>query len=299
MMSYSDDYSMDNHYLHFDEEVPLNDEESVVPKMRPSTYLTIRLLREIRSAISNFRPSQSLAMLSTVKSYQSVLSLDDTSQLNNETEAKAEIDIVISGGGLKGYFMAGCAEVLLSQLMRHKISISRISGASAGAWAAMFMLCGVKAEHWIETYHQCYDHQNKLIHEIYEKIAAWLIPLLPEDAYIKCCERLYISVTVLTWRGPVNKIISEYYSNNDLLECCFASSTIPYLTERNGLRRFRGELVCDGGLTNNCPIFPDGSHRQLVFRLYEVEYPYRLLVNARGNILASVNTLSDDLMSYL
>lgn len=285
MSSYSDDYVMDGHYLQFDADVLLNDEEIAVPRMRPSTYLTIRLLREIRSAISSFRPSQSLAMLSAVKSSQSILSLDDMSHIVNETDAKAEIDIVISGGGLKGYFMAGCAEVLLSQLVRHKISIARMSGASAGAWAAMFMLCGLKTEYWIETYHQCYDKQNQLIHETYEQIEKWLLPLLPEDAYVICCDRLFISITVLTWRGPVNKIISEFYSNHDLLQCCYASSTIPYLTERNGLRRFRGELVCDGGLTNNCPVFPDGIRRQLVFRLYEVEYPYRLLVNARGKFL--------------
>jgi hypothetical protein len=37
--------------------------------------------------------------------------------------------------------------------------------------------------------------------------------------------------------------------------------------------------VLDGGLTNNCPIFEDGKRRQLVFRLSEVEYPFRLLVN--------------------
>lgn len=57
-------------------------------------------------------------------------------------EQKAEIDIVISGGGLKGYFMAGCAYVLMGQLARHKIGIARIAGASAGAWAGMFMLTG-------------------------------------------------------------------------------------------------------------------------------------------------------------
>jgi len=38
-------------------------------------------------------------------------------------------------------------------------------------------------------------------------------------------------------------------------------------------------LVCDGGVTNNTPVFADGIRRQLVFRLYEVEYPYRMLIN--------------------
>jgi len=56
---------------------------------------------------------------------------------------KAEIDVVISGGGLKGYFMVGCGYILMGQLAKHKINIARIAGASAGAWAGMFLLTGI------------------------------------------------------------------------------------------------------------------------------------------------------------
>ena len=66
-----------------------------------------------------------------------------------------------------------------------------------------------------------------------------------------------------------------------------ASSTLPYLTERAWCRLFRGEYVVDGGLTNNIPVFTDGVRRQLVFRLFDVEYPWRLLVNAKGNQIES------------
>ena len=99
-----------------------------------------------------------------------------------------------------------------------------------------------------------------------------------------CSGRLFISITVLTRYGPVNRIVSQFSSNDDLLQCCMASSTLPYLTERAGCRIFRGEYVVDGGLTNNIPLFTDGVRRQLVFRLFDVEYPWRLLVNAQGNL---------------
>jgi hypothetical protein len=42
------------------------------------------------------------------------------------------------------------------------------------------------------------------------------------------------------------------------------------------LRIFRGEYVFDGGITNNCPVFNDGLHRQLVFDLSDLEYPLKL-----------------------
>ena len=38
-------------------------------------------------------------------------------------------------------------------------------------------------------------------------------------------------------------------------------------------------MCLDGGITNNTPVFPDGTNRQLVFRLFEVEYPWRQVVN--------------------
>lgn len=67
---------------------------------------------------------------------------------------------------------------------------------------------------------------------------------------------------------------------------CCASSTIPFISERVGewgsgkwgLRRYKGRLVADGGLTNNCPVFKDNVRRQLVFQLGNLDYSaYRSL----------------------
>lgn len=91
--------------------------------------------------------------------------------------------------------------------------------------------------------------------------------IIPENAYQLCTGRLFISITVITATGLKNMMISEFHSNAELLEACCASSTIPYITERNWCRYFRGSPVMDGGLTNNTPIFQDRLRRQLVFTL--------------------------------
>jgi predicted acylesterase/phospholipase RssA len=94
---------------------------------------------------------------------------------------------------------------------------------------------------------------------------------LAEDAYKSCSGRLHISITVLRgWGRLENVVVSEFLSNEDLFEACLASSTIPYITERGAYRLFRGMRVIDGGLTNNTPVFRDGTRRQLVFRLSQV-----------------------------
>ena len=107
--------------------------------------------------------------------------------------------------------------------------------------------------------------------------------ILPEDAYKKCCGRLYISISFFnSWGMIENGIISDFTSNDDLIEACCASSTIPFVTERYGLRRFRGRLVADGSFTNDLPVFKDNIRRQLVFRLNEVDYSYRLVALPQG-----------------
>lgn len=240
---------------------------------RASTVLTEKIITEISDSIKVFKPSRSLHQLTTE---------NRSSEGGILTGAPAaSIDLVVSGGGLKGYFVCGCLSVLQQQLAQHNIHIARVSGASAGAWSAFFICTGITTATWMESYYTCYEHSHRAIHEVYEE-EVWptLSAQLPEDAYKACCGRLFISITVLSpWGRPKNVIISEFTSNYDVFEACLASSCIPYITGRCAYRVYRGMKVIDGGLTNNTPVFPDGVRRQLVFRLSQIEYPWRLLIN--------------------
>ena len=100
-------------------------------KERSTVVLTERLLAEIAASLKVFKPSKSLQMLSQL------------SEDYKTDKAKAEIDIVISGGGMKCYFMTGAYSILLHELKRRNIKIARVAGASAGAWAGMFMCTGM------------------------------------------------------------------------------------------------------------------------------------------------------------
>jgi len=90
------------------------------PPARPMVELCEHLLGEIGKSLKVFKPSKSLAMLSSLSSE----SLKD--------KGGAEIDVVISGGGMKCYFMTGCHSILSQELDRRGVKIARVSGASAG-----------------------------------------------------------------------------------------------------------------------------------------------------------------------
>ena len=246
--------------------------------IRPHVRLTLKLLDEIGKSIAVFRPSKSLADLTKRKSSKNMFQIDATH--TDPALPAAEIDIVISGGGLKGYFMCGAVSILKRELQRYNVKIGRVSGASAGAWAAMFICTGVSSAAWMESYFACKDTPEIAILDVYKTLWPWFSSMMPQNAHELCTGKLFISISELTVWGFQNRIISEFSSNQELFDCCVASSSIPSLTLRSWVCRFRGKLTYDGGMTNNTPVFTDGIRRQLVFRLYNVEYPWRLLVNA-------------------
>ena len=58
------------------------------------------------------------------------------------------MDVVVSGGGLRGYYVTGALNVL----RRSGLNVKRFAGASAGAWCAAFFMSGCSTSHWADTY---------------------------------------------------------------------------------------------------------------------------------------------------
>jgi predicted acylesterase/phospholipase RssA len=231
--------------------------------------LLCTLLAKVNESVCSFRPSPSLA--------------------NLDHSATEEIDVVVSGGGLKGYFLIGARSVLETQLSLRNLKIARVAGASAGAWSAMFIAVGISTADWMKTYTFTRaavesGDSSRVLEAYREQILPWLFEKLPPDAYLRCNGRCFISITVLD-KGylPHNVIISEFTSNEDLVNACFASSCIPFVVERGFGPRFRGQRVVDGGLTNNTPCFTDGERRQIVFRLDHVPYDWRAIALPCGD----------------
>ena len=126
--------------------------------------------------------------------------------------------------------------------------------------------------HGLSTYRHrdYYLRINNFIYphmKAYQEMWPWMDSILPDNAAEICSGRLFISITELTIWGPRNKMISKFSSKHDLFEACLASSTVPFVTERYGIRKFRDMWVIDGGVTSNTPVFQDDIRRQLVFKV--------------------------------
>lgn len=192
----------------------------------------------------------------------------DHAVANLGRQSREEVDIVVSGGGLRGYYVTGAAAVLATA---HHLRPVRYAGASAGAWCATFMACGLDTAEWVATFARTQRHLEDGM-KILDAYRCFATDILPDDAHVRCSGRVFISVSVLGWTGLRNVIVSEFDSREDLIEACIASSNIPFITS-NGLgARFRGNITFDGGPTNNTPVFTDGKRRQIVFNLGAVPY---------------------------
>jgi hypothetical protein len=193
-------------------------------------------------------------------------------------EEGAEIDVVFSGGGLRGYYCCGAYVILNALVNAHGLKIRRISGASAGAWCSVFMACDTHPLDWADTYYESMNVEHQVLLDGYRSfIPTMLSKMLPEDAYLRCSGKIFLSITTVSLFGGLkNKVVSEFTSNEDLIAACFASCTIPFLSTTEYLYKFRGEYVLDGGTTNNLPVFTDNKRRQIVFDLSKVEYPFAL-----------------------
>lgn len=258
----------------------------------PDSRLLLSMLDSVVDGISKFCPSPSLAQLhGHVNTGHHVHGQAgagaggaDGYLMHNGNDGTTDIDLVCSGGGLRGYYVTGASYVLQQQLRRRNIRVARFAGASCGAWCAMFMASGLSTGHWLHTYRlsqRAVKHGGGMpIHTAYRDIVwPWLRTVLPPDAYRRCSGRVFISITVFSSLGvPTNLMVSRFTSNHDLFEACLASSTIPFVTESGLGPRFRGMRVVDGGVTCNTPVFKDGVRRQLVIQLSQVRYPWRCLV---------------------
>ena len=230
----------------------------------------------------------------------------------------SEVDIIFSGGGLRGYYCCGASVLLNTLVERYDLKIRRLAGASAGAWCAVFMACGLHPLDWADTYYESSSRRDSMLLDAYRAfIPTMMEKTLPVDAWQRCSGRVFISITrVSLQRGIENVVVSEFTSNADLIGACLASSTIPLVSTSSLFSRYRGWIALDGGITNNLPTFDNrdeyydkflpsqaedpkrqqqqeqqprrGRRRQLLFDMRGVAYPFAYTLSANDVCIESL-----------
>ncbi len=184
--------------------------------------------------------------------------------INNLKLPEKTFDIVVGGGGLKGFYNIGAFEVIKLLLTNSQINIRYYTGVSSGAYVCVFTLLGIN----INTIKNMYEFakKNKLRHDLNKILCKICYHIFPSNAHEICNGKLRILVSQFTLKGLVPIIIDKFESKEHLIKILHATSFIPFLTtnEFEGVE-INGNKYFDGAFTNNTPIIFKHDLPQLVF----------------------------------
>lgn len=151
--------------------------------------------------------------------------------------------ISISPGGFKGFYLLG---VLSYMKENYDMEEFVFSGASAGAWNALFMCFNGNTMEFVYNLLDYNIKKAKTIMELQYFLKYKLLSTYDDTDFEM--RRLFIGVTNLKNFKPKTNIYTDFENLEDAISCCMASSHIPLIT--GGLtNRYHNMFSFDGGFS--------------------------------------------------
>jgi len=150
--------------------------------------------------------------------------------------------ITFSPGGYRGFYMFGIGKYIKK---KYNLSNYVFSGASAGAWVSLLM-CFKGSLDNIETDIMNPPTNPRYMLSMEKQIKYKILSKYQEEDFD--LRRLFIGVTTLSSCKPHVTVYSNFQNLEDALDCCIASSHIPFVT--GGMNNiYRNSYTFDGGFS--------------------------------------------------
>lgn len=153
--------------------------------------------------------------------------------------------IAISPGGYKGFYIFG----IVSFIKDHYPMDNFIySGASAGAWNSLFLTFKNTTDVFLEPIIQDLEKIKKLNtpHEIESYMKKTILTNYRTSDFE--LNRLFVGVTTIQNYTRLTNIYTEFSDLEDAIDCCIASSHIPFIT--GGMtNKYDNKFTFDGGFS--------------------------------------------------
>jgi hypothetical protein len=174
------------------------------------------------------------------------LKLSSSHLLHSYSKNKPSDDkiITVSPAGYKGVYTYGTCVYIKENYNTRKYVFS---GASAGAWNALMMTCKRDIQYFKKEILDYSIQNSKNIMDMESLIKEQILSHYKTDDFD--LTRLYIGVTVFENFSFKTKIFNDFDHLEDAINCCIASSHIPFITSRNILQNYKGYLCFDGGFS--------------------------------------------------
>lgn len=164
--------------------------------------------------------------------------------------------ISISAGGLKGFYMFGICKYIKNH---YDLQDFTFYGASAGAWNSLYLSHNLNIDPLDEYLRKLNRRNFKNLFEIEQLLTKHFYSYNENDFDFS---RLNICLCVLNKYYIEKRIINEFDDLHDVLECCKASSHIPYFTNNHPVYFYKNLTAIDGG------VFPVPHHNYYTPELF-------------------------------
>ena len=164
--------------------------------------------------------------------------------INNNDFLKNKKLITISPGGFKGFYLFGITTYIKENYNTDNLIYS---GASAGAWNALFMCYKGDPLKFVLNLLNSDIKKAKSINEVEYFMKYKILSKYTIDDFD--LEKLFIGVTTFTNFLPQINIFSDFETLEDAINCCIASSHIPFITG-GFTNKYHNMFTFDGGFSN-------------------------------------------------
>jgi hypothetical protein len=165
--------------------------------------------------------------------------------------------ISISPGGYKGIYMLGTTTYIRKQ---YNLDNYIFSGASAGAWNALMLTFKNDITHHLDDLLYKNIHNSKTILDLEQNMKESILNKFTTDDFE--LRRLFIGVTTVYNKKSNTTIFSGFNNLEDALDCCIASSHIPFITG-GVVNKYKNMLTFDGGFSR----YPYINHLEHSFHI--------------------------------
>ncbi len=192
-------------------------------------------------------------------------------------EPLGQVDIIVSGGGLRAVYAYGVMYYLLQMKRSGCVRFGCFYGASAGAICSVLMAADVDPDVAISHIDKMYEEARKHGYPLSELARRILRRVLPSDAHVRCTGRTYITLRHFpdNWfKSLTPVVVSNFDSVDDLIDATVASCSAPFATTQEMGVMYRGQRVMDGMFPHLTDDF--GDRRALYVDLYKLNPFYSL-----------------------
>lgn len=164
----------------------------------------------------------------------------------NQMEDNSNKLIISTPGGLFGFYFMGISSYIKQN---YPLDDYVFSGASAGAWNSLFLSLRKEEDEkaFVDEILKTDIKNLKSIIQLEKRMKSTILNAYSDESFH--LDKLYLGVSVLE-RSIMNlRIYNDFTGLEDALECCIASSHIPFVTG-GAFHIYRNKLSFDGGFYN-------------------------------------------------